>query len=57
MAKIKNLKQKIKGRLQQLKGDIEISTGKPVKGNIDKLKGKTNEAIADMKNNIEKSKH
>lgn len=41
--------QKLKGKLQQIRGEIEIAAGKRVKGNINKLKGKANEALADAK--------
>lgn len=49
MVKLKNISQKIKGKLQQIKGGVEISAGEPIKGNINKLKGKTNEISADIK--------
>jgi uncharacterized protein YjbJ (UPF0337 family) len=53
MVKLKNINQKLKGKLQQMKGDIEIAADKPIKGNIDKLKGKVNVVSADIKNNLE----
>lgn len=49
MVKLSNLKQKIKGKLQQAKGEFEVQTGHPLKGNINKIKGKINEATADTK--------
>lgn len=51
---IKDLGQKIKGVAQQVKGEVEVQTGHPIRGNIDKLKGKTNVAVADVKMNIRK---
>ena len=53
MIKLNNINQKLKGKLQQVKGDIEIASGKPIKGNINKLKGKTNETSADIKMKID----
>lgn len=44
-----DLEQKVKGIAQQVKGGIEEKTGHPVKGAVDKIKGKANEAIADAK--------
>ena len=48
--------QKIKGKLQQVKGEVEVASGEPMKGNIDKLRGKANEIDANIKGKIENSK-
>jgi uncharacterized protein YjbJ (UPF0337 family) len=53
MVKIKHVNQKLKGKLQQITGDIQIANNQPVKGNINRLKGKANEAVADIKSDIE----
>ena len=47
--------QKIKGKTQQFKGEIEDVSGQHVKGNIDKLKGKVNEFAADTKWKVKNS--
>lgn len=44
-----DLEQKTKGIAQQAKGEIEMQTGRPIKGSFDKIKGKANETIADIK--------
>lgn len=43
------VRQKIKGKAQQLQGEINQQSGNTVKGGIQKLKGKVNESIADVK--------
>ncbi len=50
MGKLNNLGQTIKGNIQQVKGEVEDRSGNHVDGTIDKIKGKTNVAIADVKN-------
>lgn len=51
MSTIDDVAQKIKGKAQHLKGDIEDTTGKEGQGFWDKTKGKVNETIADIKLN------
>lgn len=51
MGELDDLKQKIKGKAQQVQGAFEQKTGHGVKGGIRKLKGKLNETIADAKLN------
>lgn len=53
MVKIKHVNQKLKGKLQQIKGDIQIANNQPVKGKVNKIKGKINEAAADVKIKID----
>lgn len=48
--------QKLKGKGQQMKGEIEIKSGHHVEGTIDKIKGKANEMGADIKMKVEDSK-
>jgi uncharacterized protein YjbJ (UPF0337 family) len=48
--------QNLKGRAQEVKGEIEIASGNKVKGTIDKIRGKANIVIADIKNKVETSK-
>lgn len=55
MGKLNIVSQKIKGKAQQIKGDIEVALGEPIKGNIDKLKGKANETSADIKMKVDNS--
>lgn len=50
MGKLNIVSQKLKGKLQQVKGVIEGALGQHMKGDIDKLRGKANEIEADMKN-------
>lgn len=53
MGTLKNIGQKIKGKAQQIKGDVEIAAGHTVRGNIDKLRGKANVLEADVKTKID----
>ncbi|MFA6889274.1 MAG: hypothetical protein WC254_07305 [Candidatus Woesearchaeota archaeon] len=46
--------QRVKGQLQQVKGTIEDASGQHLKGKVDKLRGKTNVFIADIRNNLSK---
>jgi hypothetical protein len=49
MNKLGTFGQKIKGKSQQLKGDIEIALSRHERGNIEKLSGKDNELEANIK--------
>lgn len=49
MGTLHDVGQKIKGKAQQVQGNINQNTGHGLKGGIQKLKGKANEAIADTK--------
>ena len=49
MTQLDNVGQKLKGKLQQIKGKIEVASGQHMKGNIDKLRGKANVFGADIK--------
>lgn len=42
--------QNIKGHAQQAKGEMEARHGQHVKGAVDKIRGKINEAVADIRN-------
>jgi uncharacterized protein YjbJ (UPF0337 family) len=44
-----DLGQKIKGKTQQLKGDLQIRNGNSVEGGLKKAEGKINEFFADTK--------
>jgi len=57
MGKLDIVGQKIKGKIQQAKGEVEIASGQHIKGNIDKLRGKANEIEADTKMKLENSKN
>ena len=56
MGKLNIVGQKLKGKSQQLKGKIEYASGQHMKGNMDKLRGKSNEFIADIKMKVEDAK-
>jgi uncharacterized protein YjbJ (UPF0337 family) len=49
MGTLRDVGQKIKGKVQQVQGDLNQDAGHGVKGGLQKLKGKTNEVIADTK--------
>ncbi len=44
-----DLLKKTEGIAQQVKGEVEVKTGNPVKGNVDKVQGKAKETMADVK--------
>lgn len=48
-------KQQVRGIAQQVKGEAEVMSGQQVKGNIDKVRGKTNEIVADVRNKLDKN--
>lgn len=41
--------QKLKGKAQQLQGEINQQSGNNIKGGMQKLKGKANESMADAR--------
>lgn len=45
----RGISQKIKGKVQILKGNIQQASGHEFKGAITKIKGRTNDTIANMK--------
>jgi uncharacterized protein YjbJ (UPF0337 family) len=49
MGDLKDVGQKIKGKAQQVQGELNQERGEGLKGGIQKLKGKANEAMADTK--------
>jgi uncharacterized protein YjbJ (UPF0337 family) len=49
MSYIDNVGQKIKGKVQQVEGELNQMQGKRVKGGVQKLKGKLNVTAADIK--------
>ena len=49
-------KQKVKGLAQQVKGEAEVATGQQVKGSVDKIRGKANVMVADLRNKVENVK-
>jgi len=56
MTTLDNVGQKLTGKVQHIKGKIEVASGQHKKGNIDKLRGKANEFEADVKMKVEDSK-
>lgn len=56
MGTLRDIGQKIKGKTQQLKGEVNQKRGQGVKGGIQKLKGKVNESIADAKLNLRRDR-
>lgn len=55
MKKLNTIGQKVKGQFQQVKGIIEGASGQHLKGKVDKLRGKANVFIADIRDNLNKS--
>jgi len=53
MSKLNNIGQKIVGKAQQIKGRVEIASGKHLKGNIDKTRGKINVISSDIKMKVD----
>lgn len=49
MGDLRDIGQKLKGKAQQLKGELNQQQGQGVKGGFQKLKGKVNEVLADEK--------
>lgn len=49
MQKQHALGQKIKGKLQKLKGEVEMRTGNSTRGIIDKTKGTLNDNLSDFR--------
>jgi len=42
------ISRKIKGKAQQIQGEIQQHTGQEFKGTIQKIKGKANELLSDI---------
>lgn len=53
MTNIDTVGKKLKGKLQQVQGKIEVATGHQIKGNVDQLRGKATELEADIESNID----
>lgn len=51
--KLNIISQKLKGNAQQIKGKIEDASGHHVKGTIDKIRGKSNVFVADIRNKVD----
>ena len=56
MGTIKNITQKIKGKLEQIDGTVKQQSGNPVEGTLEKIKGKINDTVASAKLNNESDK-
>ena len=56
MVKSNDIRQKIKGNMQQVKGKIEDATGQHLKGKIDEISGKANVFESDLKMKEDNSK-
>ena len=54
MGTLNAIGRKIRGITQQVQGTIQQNSGEGFKGGIQKLKGKTNELIADIELNANK---
>jgi uncharacterized protein YjbJ (UPF0337 family) len=54
MGDLEDIGQKIKGKAQQMKGEIEQNMGNQTHGTWDKIKGTANKKIADFKINSKK---
>lgn len=57
MGNSEDLKQKMKGKFQQGKGEYHKKTGDDVKGIVEKVKGKFNEEVADFKMDTQNKKN
>lgn len=57
MSNFDDIKQKMKGKIQQGKGKYHRATGDDVQGIVETLKGKFNEDAADMKMHIKRQDH
>ncbi|MEO6509177.1 MAG: hypothetical protein ABIO02_04440 [Patescibacteria group bacterium] len=44
-----DLAEKIKGMNEELQGNIQSNTGRPVEGAVNKVKGKARQAMADIR--------
>jgi uncharacterized protein YjbJ (UPF0337 family) len=49
MSVLGDIGQTVKGKAQQVKGDLQTQNGNGIKGGISKLKGKTNEEVGKLK--------
>jgi hypothetical protein len=62
MGELGDLGQKVKGKLQKVKGNIQQNTsssddfGAKIKGGVSKIKGELNETAADVKINSRRRK-
>ncbi len=55
MGDLSDIGQKIKGKVQVIKGDINQKRGKGIKGGMQKIKGKFNQTVADTKMKAKKA--
>ena len=46
-------KQKVTGIAKQVQGEVEVASGQHIRGNINKVRGKANEIVADLRNKVE----
>lgn len=53
MATAQTLKQNVKGQVQQVVGAVEKKMGRPVRGTVTQLKGKTNVAASQIKSKLQ----
>ncbi len=49
MTVLNDVNQKLKGKAQKVKGQVQQEMGQGVKGGITKIKGHLNETLADIK--------
>lgn len=49
MGVVDDVAQKVKGKAQQVRGEIKKKSGHKTDGLVDQVKGKVNETIADVK--------
>jgi len=55
MGRFDDIAQKMKGKPKQAQGELNIQRGKGIKGGMQKLKGKLDEAAADVSINARKN--
>jgi uncharacterized protein YjbJ (UPF0337 family) len=49
MRTLDSVRLKVKGKVQQVQGDMQIRSGRKLEGVGNKIKGKINETISDLK--------
>ena len=56
MSVLKDIGQKVRGKVQEVEGEIDQRTGRPLSGAVKKIKGKYNNISADLKMDLKKEK-
>ena len=56
MSIAKNITQKVKGKVQEVEGEIDEHSGRPIAGIVKKIKGRYNDKSADAKMDVERGR-